>query len=153
MSQREIAHEATQYRVPLHDALGITVVSAAAGEAVMAIDIDPQIHMGAGMVHGGLAPLLMDACAGLAVMSAIEGTGYVRATINLTAAYHRPILGGRMEARCRVVHVSQRHAHVSSEVWSEDRLCASGTITLVLAQGEFPGGRDGSRPSDVVRRD
>jgi uncharacterized protein (TIGR00369 family) len=77
----------------------------------------------------------------------------VRATISLTAAYHRPVLGGRMEARCRVVHISAKHAHVAAEVWSQDRLCASGTITLVLAQGPFPGGFDGSKPSSVVRAD
>ena len=132
-------HEATLFRVPLHEVLGIYEVSRGEGRAVMAFDVDPDVHIGAGIVHGGLAPLLMDACSGIAVSSVIMGKAYVRATIGLTTAYHRPILGGHVEAKCTVVHVTKRHAHVTGEVWSEGLLCATGTVTLVIAPGEYPG--------------
>lgn len=147
-------HEAEAYRVPLHDLLGIELLSMADGVAEMAFTVDPEKHLGAGMVHGGLAPLLMDACAGVAAMSVLLGAPeqrYVRATINLTCAYHRPIGRGQVVARCTVVHISARHAHVSGEVRAGGKLCASGTVTLVLGQGPFPGAFDGAQPSSVVR--
>ena len=132
-------HEAVGFRIPIHEVLGVYEVSRGGGQAVMAFDVDPDVHLGALIVHGGMAPLLMDACAGMAVMSQIIGQGYVRATINLTCNYLRPILGGHVEARCEIVHITKRHAHVSGEVYADDVLCATGNITLVLAPGEFPG--------------
>ena len=150
-----VGHEAEAYHVPLHELLGIKGLSMAPdGTAEMGFTVDPEKHLGAGMVHGGLAPLLMDACAGMAAMGmllAAPEKRYVRATINLTCAYHRPIGMGEVVAKCKVVHISSRHAHVSGEVWAGGKLCASGTVTLVLGQGEFPGPHDGRVPSEVVR--
>ena len=134
-----VGHEAEAYHVPLHELLGIKGLSMAPdGTAEMGFTVDPEKHLGAGMAAMGM-------------LLAAPEKRYVRATINLTCAYHRPIGMGEVVAKCKVVHISSRHAHVSGEIWAGGKLCASGTVTLVLGQGEFPGPHDGRVPSEVVR--
>ncbi|MEK9751776.1 MAG: PaaI family thioesterase [Rhodospirillaceae bacterium] len=90
--------------IPHHKAIGLDVVSAGKGRAVMRIGYDARFigDPDSGAVHGGLVTTMMDATGGLAVLSAVPA-GTPVATLDLRLDYLRAAEPGRVligEAEC-----------------------------------------------------
>ncbi len=82
--------------IPHHNAIGLTVVEAGAGVAVMRVGYDARFigDPDNGAVHGGLVTTMMDATGGLAVLSAVP-KGTPVATLDLRLDYLRAAEPGR----------------------------------------------------------
>lgn len=90
--------------LPFAKALGIRLLSAGEGAAVLSIPYAPEIvgDPETGVIHGGAVTTLLDTCAGVAAMASPTQPGSV-ATLDLRIDYLRPATPGRYvvaEARC-----------------------------------------------------
>lgn len=90
--------------IPHHRAIGLDVISAGGGRAVMRIGYDARFigDPDSGAVHGGLVTTMMDATGGLAVLTSVP-SGTPVATLDLRLDYLRPAAPGLSligEAEC-----------------------------------------------------
>ena len=100
---------------PFEDLLGLTIESAAGGEAVLSLPFVVRLAQGAGLLHGGALTALADTAVAMAIKSLLPpGTAF--ATIELTTRFLAPVLSGRVVARARV------HAPVGRTFHGEARL-------------------------------
>jgi uncharacterized protein (TIGR00369 family) len=101
------------------------------GWLVCEIDLRPELHNPAGVVHGSVVASLVDHVLGSTVMP--HAPGNWPATLEFKLNYLAPARDGRLVARAELVSMSKRTAVVSVEVTNEDRLVASalGTVMIV----------------------
>src|ERR687893_709523 len=87
-----------------------------------------------GVVHGGLAPTLLDSAMGCAVHSVLPaGAGYT--TLEIKVNYIRALTAGTGEVRCeaRVIHVGGRTATAEGKVLdAAGKLYAHATTTCII---------------------
>ncbi|MFP3137675.1 MAG: PaaI family thioesterase [Nitrososphaeria archaeon] len=126
---------------PYPRVLGIREELRERGRAVVAMDVDPRVHMNAmGTVHGGAIASLVDSAAGRAVASLVGEVARM-STIELKVNYLRPSAGGTLRAEGRVVHVGTRIAVVEVDVSQEGSLIAKALATYYVAGGADRDGR------------
>ena len=121
-------------QVPYARLLGIEIVSLERGEAVLALDVRPELTRMAGILHGGALASLMDSASAFAVLTVIE-PGAHTVTVDLTLHFLRPVSEGRVEARARVVRAGRRVVTVSMEAAAAatGKLVASALTTYLRA--------------------
>jgi uncharacterized protein (TIGR00369 family) len=117
-------------RSAFHSWVGISVVTASAGDVVVAIDANPDHLNLQGMIHGGLLATLADTAMGLAVRTRVE-PGRRHVTIELGVHYLRAGKPGRIEARGRTLRVGRETAYTEADV-----LDGSGQL-LARAHGTY----------------
>ena len=128
----ERLHEAFA-RVPYARLLGIEFVSAERGAATFGLDLRDELTRMEGIMHGGAIASLLDTAAAFAVHTLLE-PGQRTLTVDLTVHYLRPVLGGRIEARARILRAGHRLIIITVEVVARDELIAMATTTY-LKQG------------------
>jgi uncharacterized protein (TIGR00369 family) len=125
------------YRSAFHSWVGISVVSASAGDVLVAFDAAPDHLNLQGLVHGGMLAILADTACGLSIRSAMEA-GRLHVTTDLDIHYLSPARPGRLYGRGRAIKVGRSLAFAEASI--ED---GEGKL-LARAQSRFSvGGAEG----------
>jgi uncharacterized protein (TIGR00369 family) len=118
-------------RIPYVRLLGMEFVSAERGAATFALDARDELTRMEGIMHGGAIASLLDTAAAFAVHTLL-GPNQRTVTVDLTIHYLRPVLGGRIEARARVLRAGRRLVILTIEVTDDaGELSVTATTTYV----------------------
>ena len=122
--------------------LGIEILSAAGGEAVLRMPTRPEMGNRADVVHGGFIALLADSAMGRA-MSTVLPDGERHYSFDLKTSFISPgRIGEPLEAVGRVLHSGRRTGVAECRVAAPDgRLVATATASFIVA---LPAGTPGS---------
>jgi uncharacterized protein (TIGR00369 family) len=133
----------TRGRSAATDWLGIEIVSAAGGEALLRMPTRPEMGNRAGVVHGGFIALLADSAMGRA-MSTVLPDGERHFSFDLKMSFVSPgRLGEPLEAVGRVLHSGHRTGVAECRVAGEDgRLVATATATFIVTLPASPPGSE-----------
>lgn len=102
---------------------GFELLSAADGEAELAVDAKPELLQHAGLLHAGVLGALIDTACGFAAASI---AGSVLAS-HYSVRCYRPGKGERFVARARVVKSGKRQVFATAEVFA---LCDDGEVLI-----------------------
>lgn len=101
---------------PLLATLGIEVLSAGDGRAVLRLPYNPGLVQGAGVVAGGILATLADEAMAHAVLSTL-GQGRVTATVDMSVRYLSPAgVGEELRAQAQVIRKGSRVVFTRAEV-------------------------------------
>jgi uncharacterized protein (TIGR00369 family) len=115
LSAEELArlHEAFG-RVAYARLLGIEIERLGRGAAVLSLEVRRELTRMEGIVHGGAIASLLDSASAFAVLSLLRPEEQT-VTVDLTLHFLRPVTGGRVEARAKVLRAGRRVVTVSIE--------------------------------------
>ena len=117
--------------VPYARLLGIELVSAARGEATLALETREELMRMGGIMHGGALASLLDTAAAFAAISLAE-TSERTVTIDLNMHFLRPVSSGRLEAQARVLREGRRVLIIKVEATDPaGKLIAVATTTYI----------------------
>ena len=91
--------------IPFNEYLGITVEEAHEDGMTIACPVRPEFRNGHGVLHGGVIATLADVAVGVAIKPRIAPR--TATTIDLKVNYLKPVLEGRLWARCYLVRVGK----------------------------------------------
>ncbi len=121
----------TLRNVPLHDFLGLKIISYGKGKGEIVIPITPNVINAAGAVHGAVYYALCDIVGALAYGTIAENHAFsVTNDINvsvLSASYE-----GQLTAKANIIKAGKRLVFVEAEVFNNDKLVAVGRITKTV---------------------
>jgi len=104
---------------PFFCQMGIEVVSAKEGKAVLKMAVRPDMHNGVGWLQGGLLVALADEAMALAIYTQLlDGEGI--ATISESTSFLKGIREGVVFAEGNVIRKGRRVAFCEGEVWTGD---------------------------------
>ncbi len=104
---------------PFFVLMGIDVVSFGGGEAVLSMEVRPEMHNGAGWLQGGIYTSLADEAMALALTTLLAGGEHI-ATISETTQYFKGVREGTVKATARVVRKGHAVAFVEGEIAGAD---------------------------------
>jgi uncharacterized protein (TIGR00369 family) len=127
---------------PVAFTVGMRLVSVGDGEAVFELEADPERHANPmGTVHGGILCDIADGAMGCAYASLL-GEGESFTTLELKINFLKPVLGGRLLARARVVKSGRTVGLIECDVEDEGgSLVARASSTCLTLRGEAASGR------------
>ena len=103
---------------PFEEYVGIRIVEAAEGKAVLTMPFKVKLAQGKGLMHGGAVTALADTAVAMAIKSILpEGTHF--ATVELALKFHAPVKGGTVRAVARVRSQEERTIRGEAEVFDE----------------------------------
>ncbi len=141
---RLAADEATHMRYPtaISQMLGFRIVVVGEAMAVVEFDADAQRHGNQqGTVHGGMLCELADAAIGTAHSTLME-PGQSFTSIDLKAAFLRPVWRSRLCARAWAEHRGRTISHYRCEIERDDgKAVASIASAVMTLRGEHAQGR------------
>lgn len=106
---------------PFFCQMGIDVVSAGEGMALLKMPVRTDMHNGVGWLQGGLLVALADEAMALAIYTRLTGSEGI-ATISESTSFLKGLRKGTIMAEGRVIRKGRRVAFCEAEVWSgEDR--------------------------------
>ncbi|HET6448487.1 MAG TPA: PaaI family thioesterase [Conexibacter sp.] len=129
-TQRELIE--TVLAVPLHRSLGLRPIDPGDMTAGVELDAHAAALNPSRVLHGAVAPLMMDVACYLAVMADLEpGANAVTVSIacSLLAAVPE---GGTVQARGRIDRRGRGLAHMTASVHEGDRLVATAQVVKAL---------------------
>ncbi len=136
--------EATHMRYPtaISQMLGFRIVAVGEAMAVVEFDADAQRHGNQqGTVHGGMLCELADAAIGTAHSTLME-PGQSFTSIDLKAAFLRPVWRSRLCARAWAEHRGRTISHYRCEIERDDgKTVASIASAVMTLRGEHAQGR------------
>ncbi|MFN6962460.1 MAG: PaaI family thioesterase [Pyrinomonadaceae bacterium] len=121
---QEITDEQKRYaaarlqEMPLARHFGMHLVDLAPGEAVIELEMRPDLEQPFGIMHGGVTATLIDTAMAYAVRTRV-GPTEPTATIDLTIHYIRPHAAGKCRCIARVVRAGKRIFTVTADVENE----------------------------------
>lgn len=127
-------------RIPLLQALGITLTEIGDRHAVMRVEVGPRHGNYFGGVHGGLIATLVDTAAFFP--RPLLPSGRAVTTSSLNVSYLRaPRMGDVLTSRSELLHLGRRTASLTVRVEDQQgRLVAHGSATLVVLDEATPAG-------------
>ena len=132
LSAEELArlHEAFA-RVAYARLLGLEIVRLERGAAVLSLEVRAELTRMEGIVHGGAIASLLDSASAFAVLSLLRPEEQT-VTVDLTLHFLRPVSGGRVEARAKVLRAGRRVVTASIEATdAAGRLVATALTTYL----------------------
>jgi acyl-CoA thioesterase len=111
--------------------VGMEFVSAARGEATLALEVREELTRMGGILHGGALASLIDTASAFAALTLLE-PGARTVTVDLTIHYLRPVSAGRVEARARVLRAGRRVVTVAIEAADADGKAVATALTTYL---------------------
>ena len=119
------------------DHLGLRVTTMEAGRAELWLDV-ASCHLNSGRVlHGGVIGSLIDSAAGAAVWSTLKA-GERAVTTDLHLTCMRNVGAGSVRASAEVSYRGNRFLHARVGVWCEDRLLATGSVSMLRVNRRAP---------------
>ena len=94
-------------RHAFNELVGLKLARAHRDGITLECQIRPELMNSAGAVHGGVTATIADAAVGCALQHHFGGTRRFT-TVELKVNYFRPVTGGRLRARSRLVRVGSR---------------------------------------------
>jgi uncharacterized protein (TIGR00369 family) len=127
-------------RAPMASLLDIRLEHVASGRVALSVEPGEEHQNEVGLVHGGLASLLLDHAMGATVASTLAA-GDRAAGIELNVRFIRPLRPGtgRVRAEGRIVHAGRRIIHAEAEIRdASDELLAraAGTFAVLRREGD-----------------
>jgi len=104
---------------PFFCLMGIEIMSAEAGRAVLKMQVRPDIHNGVGWLQGGMLVALADEAMALAVYSQLSDSEGI-ATISESTSFIKGVRNGVVYAEGRVIRKGRRVAFCEGEVWTQN---------------------------------
>jgi uncharacterized protein (TIGR00369 family) len=123
--------------VPHARALGLTVVDAKPGEAWLRVAYADHLvgNPETGVIHGGVITTLLDNCAGVAVMTALDELKSI-ATLDLRIDYMKPATPGLdVIGWCRCYKVTRNVAFVHGSAYHSDPADPIATTAMTFMLG------------------
>jgi len=120
--------------IPYACLLGIAFEDATRGAATLSMSARPELERFGGIMHGGALASLADTASAFAVLSTLEPETQT-VTVDLTLHYLRPVTGGKLTARARVLRGGRRVATVSVEIFDESGALVVTALTTYLKLG------------------
>ena len=103
---------------PFESLLGVKIVEAKAGKAILALPFTVKLANGGGVMHGGAMTTLADTAVVMAIKSIVpEGTLF--ATTKLSIEFLAPVLEGEVTAKASVDGPEGRTLHGECELFGE----------------------------------
>jgi uncharacterized protein (TIGR00369 family) len=110
------------------------------GEATIELDVTSELFHAAGAVHGAVYFKMLDDAAYFAANSLVRDVCHL--TVSFTTYLTRPVTGGRLRARGRVVHRGRTHLLAEAVLFDEhDREVGRGSGMFArseIAYAEIP---------------
>lgn len=132
LESNEHAAIAAILAVPLHRLLGLRLIDAADPAAGVEIDVGEAALNPAGVLHGTVAPLLIDVACFLALRPQLPPGGHA-VTANTASSLLAAVPPGRtVRARGTVDRRGRTLAYLSATVHDGDRLVATGQIVKAI---------------------
>ncbi|MFH8517063.1 PaaI family thioesterase [Streptomyces gelaticus] len=131
-----------RYPTPISELLGFHIVDVGEGTASVRVEVDAALHGNQqGTVHGGFLVELADAAIGTA-HSTLMGIGESFTSIDIRAAFLRPVWSGGLVATARPAHSGRTITHyVCDIVRADGKSVATVTSTVMTLRGESAAGR------------
>ena len=104
--------------IPFRRHLGIRVLEAVDGHAVLLLPARPEVGNRFGNVHGGALATLVDGAMSNAILSQLAGGDRIGGTIELSIRFLEPATGS-VRAEGRVLRLGGRIAFAQADVWDE----------------------------------
>jgi uncharacterized protein (TIGR00369 family) len=121
-------------RPPIAAVLGFDLVEIGEGRAVFAFEPGEQHYNPLGVVHGGMAAMLLDSTMGCAVHSTLpRGRGYT--TLEIKVNLVRAVTGsvGTLRAEGKIIHAGRQSATAEGRLVDRDgKLFAHATTTCLV---------------------
>ncbi|UQY36299.1 PaaI family thioesterase [Pseudomonas fulva] len=109
--------------------LGLKIVKAEAGEAIIALSMHDGLRNLHGKLHGGALFSLIDTAMGQASHSLTDGEPS-SVTLECKVNYIRGVTEGDLSCRAWVVHAGRRTQVIEAEVHQHDKLVAKAQATF-----------------------
>jgi acyl-CoA thioesterase len=103
---------------PFFCLMGIDVISAEQGKAVLKMQVRPDMHNGVGWLQGGILAAIADEAMALALYSVLSKNEGI-ATISESTSFIRGVREGYIIAEGRVIRKGRRVAFAEGEVYTE----------------------------------
>jgi len=104
---------------PFEKLLGLKIVSAASGEALLTLPFKVKLANGGGVMHGGAMTSLADTAVAMAIKSLLP-SGTTFATTGLAMEFLAPVVSGLVYAYARVQSTGGRSFEGTCELQGED---------------------------------
>ena len=120
--------------VPIHERLGITVISASTDEVVGTLPVAGN-EQPFGALHGGASVVLAESLASIG--SALHaGRGHLVAGIEVNASHHRAVTSGLVTGRAVPLRLGRQVASWQVELTDDDgrRTCTARVTCLITAK-------------------
>ena len=114
---------------PFFRMMGIGIVSFGKGEAVLDMEITPDMMNGDGWLQGGIYTALADEAMALALVTVMKEDESI-ATVSETTSFYRGVREGRLRAEGRVVRKGRKIA------FAEGRLFLEGDEPVILSKSD-----------------
>jgi uncharacterized protein (TIGR00369 family) len=111
--------------------IGMELVSAARGEATVALEVREELTRMGGILHGGALASLIDTASAFAALTRLEAGAHT-VTVDLTIHYLRPVSAGRVEARARVLRAGRRVVTVAIDAADDAGKAVATALTTYL---------------------
>lgn len=121
-------------RVPYARLLGLELMAASRGAATFRLEARDELTRMEGIMHGGAVVSLADTAAAFAVLTLL-GPGQRTVTVDLTIHFLRPVQGGEIRARARVIREGRRLVIIAVEVTDRAGDLAATVTTTYVKQG------------------
>jgi uncharacterized protein (TIGR00369 family) len=118
-------------RVPFATLLGIELEQAGHGSATLRLNIRDELRQIHGVMHGGAIASLIDTATAFAILTLLEDKEKF-STVDLMVNYLRPLKGGTVTARARVLRAGRRLITVSADVFDEGGSLAATALSTYL---------------------
>ena len=118
-----------------HKGVGIEFVEAHADGATMRLDLTDAHLNAVGAVHGGVAFTLADSALGYGIYRIL---GKPCRTAEMKINYLRPVFGGAMRARSRILKAGKRLVVARAEVYCGDAQVAEVLATFAILDHRRP---------------
>lgn len=109
---------------PFEEYLGMRIVEAAAGSAVLSMPFLAAHCQGMGLMHGGAVVSLADTALAIAIKTVLpEGSQF--ATVDMGLQFHAPVRWGCLKAHARITDRNERDINGEVELITEDGVKAA----------------------------
>jgi uncharacterized protein (TIGR00369 family) len=115
---------------------GIDIVKAEPGNAVLSLEVRPELYNGVGWLQGGMLVALADEAMALALYPLL-GTNEGIATIAESTSFIKGVRDGTIRAGARVIKKGRRVAFMEAEVTADDgkkTLLARSTASFAITE-------------------
>ncbi|UCC66316.1 MAG: PaaI family thioesterase [Deltaproteobacteria bacterium] len=117
---------------PYVNYLGIDLIEAQGGCALLSLTFDQRLTHPYGQLHGGVTASLVDASVACALLTLVKPEDKV-GTIELKVNFLAPVTGGKITAEARVIHQGKKTAVGEVDVRNEEgMLVAKGMATYTI---------------------